>query len=754
MAENGANAKRKSAAELRLEQLQKWREARGRQHRPGREPLTPGIVKLTGTSKANLPPSRGSSVKKSSAVKRKQKENTVQEDSYLERFEQWRSEKKKKQERESASKRPPWRPFSAGKTNLLSQPLTRCCNHDHGAGAGARKKLAMDAGAAAAGGDVQNNAEVQDNQEVPLHDEDMQPHLNDMQDNQELLHVENAENLQPHPVDIQHDQERHIENYEDVRDQAELNNIQHNQEHDDNGDVQSHLNIQDNQEVMPHNDMDNIEELQPHVNNIEENQDNTEQLALLGNQDDLEVIPHLGYLENPQGVLQPLEDNQGNPEPGKGNIEDNSEPLDDSLDNPDINTSVQDGQDDVEVTPVEPEQEDRAQPDHMATDGNVRQDIQHVTLVEQDTELSGPGAGEHLTDNTVALPHHLSAMLDVSETEGQANTAVTPFLNDLDEDLNAENISDSQEDDDDSDIMEAAVAIPKKMSMRQKLDQWLKEKGKTPSRFNSILTFRTPAPGSARRSLRKRRSAAPFWPGLGDAGKDEEDAGKDAVTLQLEAIFQECMAAIDEGYSSVNIAGILDTVYSCIPQCVQHSQYWLCRARLAQLQRDDHRVVSMFEMAVAAHAEPYEDIKDALTAFVLRKEAEQPRETPEDDGIEHVRPSALFKTPKRRSAFARLDQGAAFDSSMKMYSVTPLFRRARGVLRKAAPVPVATVAPIVVTPVRRSARIRRASALHPPELREHDPLVPSLADVSEEEFVLRANRALVRETPMVDGDAD
>ncbi|CAH1272391.1 Hypp4842 [Branchiostoma lanceolatum] len=63
------------------------------------------------------------------------------------------------------------------------------------------------------------------------------------------------------------------------------------------------------------------------------------------------------------------------------------------------------------------------------------------------------------------------------------------------------------------------------------------------------------------------------------------------------------------------------------------------------------------------------------------------------------------------------------------------------------------VASIMVTPVRRSARIRRASALHPPALRDHDPLVPSLADVSEE-FVFRANRALVREPPMADSDAD
>ncbi|XP_066286631.1 cytoskeleton-associated protein 2-like [Branchiostoma lanceolatum] len=619
MAEKGGHENRKSAAELRLEQLQKWREAKGRQHRPGREPLTSGIVKPSSTTKANLPHSRESSVKKTSAVKRKQKENAGQDDSYLEKFEHWRSEKKKKQDRESASKRPPWRPFSASKTNLFSQPLTRCCNHDHGTGA--RKKLAMDAGAA----EVQDNAEVQGNQEL-LHVENnaaVEPHVDNIEDHQELLRVENNQDVQPH-----------------------LNNT---------------ANIQGSQQVMPHNDIENIEELQPPVNKVEINEADDEQLTQLGNikgnQNDPEVIRHLGNQE----VLQPAEDNQSNP--GAGNTEDNAEPLpriediQDNLDVPEINRSVE-----LEV---------------------------------------------------------------------------------------------SQEDDDDSDIMGAAAAVPKNMSMRQKLEQWLKAKGKTPSRFNSLLTFRTPAPGSARRSVRKPRMAAPFWPGLEDAGKEEEDAGKDAVTLQLETIFQECMSAIDEGYPSDNISGILDTVFRSIPQCVQHAQYWLCRARLAQGQGDDHRVVSMFEMAVAAHAEPYEDIKDALTAFVVMKEAEQPQPTPEDDGIDHVRPSALFKTPKRRSTFARLDQGAAFDSSMKMYSVTPhLFRRAHRAIKKTVPVPIAWVAPIVVTPVRRSARIRRASALHPPALQEHDLLVPSLADVSEEEFVLRANRALVREPPMADSDAD
>ncbi|XP_078683841.1 uncharacterized protein LOC144917536 [Branchiostoma floridae x Branchiostoma belcheri] len=662
----GTNSK--SAAELRLEQLQKWREARGRQHRPGREPLTPGIIQH-GT-KANLPPSRTTSTKKSSAVKRKQKENAAQEDSYLERFEQWRSEKKKKQERESASKRPPWRPCSASKTNLLSQPLTRCCNHHHGATTRSRKRLAMDAGAAAGPG-AQDNAKDQDNQE---------------------LHIEN--------------------NQDDIEDL-----------------------IEDNQEVMPlaHNDVDNTAELQPPVNDIEFNQDNLEKLGNDG--DDHDDPDNMKELQPPVNNMENSQDNlEFDPEviPQLGNLENNQEDI-----------------------PVEEEEEDGAQPNHMVTEHDVSQDMEQVTFEEQFTELGSPGAEVDLTDDSTALPPHPDA-LDVPETETAANTAVTPLIHisDGETDVNMENGTDSQEDDDDSGIITAAAAIPKKMSMRQKLEQWLKEKGKTPSRFNSILTFRTPAPGSARRKLRKRRSAAPFWPGLEHAGKEEEHAGKDIVTLELEAIFRECMSAIDEGYPSDNISRILDTVFSSIPQCVQHSQYWLCRAGLAEAQGDDHGVVSMFEMAVTAHAEPYEDIKDALTAFVLRKEAElsQSLQAPEDDGIDHVQPTVLFKTPRRRSAFPRLDQGAAFDSSMKMYSVTPLFRRAHGVLKKAAAVPVAKVAPIVVTPVRRSARIHRASALHPPALREHDPCVSSLADMAEDEFVLRANKALVRESSVVNSD--
>ncbi|XP_066297695.1 uncharacterized protein [Branchiostoma lanceolatum] len=115
--------------------------------------------------------------------------------------------------------------------------------------------------------------------------------------------------------------------------------------------------------------------------------------------------------------------------------------------------------------------------------------------VGQDMGHAGQDMGQ-ATDNIVTFPHRPSAM-DLPETAGPANTAVTHEETDL------ENRSDGREDENDSDMMGAAAAAPKKTSMRQELhveQSRLKEKGKTPSpRFNHILTFRTPSPGSAAR---------------------------------------------------------------------------------------------------------------------------------------------------------------------------------------------------------------------------------------------------------------
>ncbi|XP_066286152.1 uncharacterized protein [Branchiostoma lanceolatum] len=288
--------------------------------------------------------------------------------------------------------------------------------------------------------------------------------------------------------------------------------------------------------------------------------------------------------------------------------------------------------------------------------------------VGQDMGHAGQDMGQ-ATDNIVTFPHRPSAM-DLPETAGPANTAVTHEETDL------ENRSDGREDENDSDMMGAAAAAPKKTSMRQELhveQSRLKEKGKTPSpRFNHILMFRTPSPGSAARRFNSilalrtpspdhvrpsalfntpkrrstfnsqtlRRSRRLAMVARGDAGRPSamdlpETAGpaNTAVTHEETDLENRSDGREDENDSDMMGAAAAAPKKTSMRQELHVEQSRLKEKGKTPSPRFNH-ILTFRTPSPGSAARRFNSI------LALR--------TPSPD---HVRPSALFNTPKRRSTF-------------------------------------------------------------------------------------------------------
>ncbi|XP_032218171.2 cytoskeleton-associated protein 2-like [Nematostella vectensis] len=294
----------------------------------------------------------------------------------------------------------------------------------------------------------------------------------------------------------------------------------------------------------------------------------------------------------------------------------------------------------------------------------------------------------------------------------------------------------------------------KSMSMRERLELWRQEKGKTPKPPKTPSTAKRARPssyvmqgpfsdGSSKKALNKSFQEIPDLDEFETMSCDNVE--KQPISDKLREKLQDCYdRLLKDEHCDESVASELDDLqglYACALLC---AEFWVCRAKIAERQGDDGRVVCFFEQALVFRAEPESLLKNAVTEYMAKKKGHQ-QVIDQDDEIvfslpddekDAPPPNVQTPDPAARPKAPTVDD---VPSSVVKYSVTkatPFKSRLQACERS------------VITPVRRSARLERRSISYPAMLQDHDLVVANLGDLSEDtrkEAVYKPNFAVEAE---------
>ncbi|XP_030647579.1 cytoskeleton-associated protein 2-like [Chanos chanos] len=244
---------------------------------------------------------------------------------------------------------------------------------------------------------------------------------------------------------------------------------------------------------------------------------------------------------------------------------------------------------------------------------------------------------------------------------------------------------------------------------QRKLQEWREAKG--------ISYKRPPMPVRQRR----RKTVAlpvPYW-----ASMEEEDEAHSLVCA-VERSLADCVKLLQEGCPSEQVRDVL----SRVPMAKGFSKYWICQAKLKELD-GDLDVLPLFEEAVRVVREPVDELRSVVFEILKKKEKQgnaqedDNDESQNGDGIQQQQRD-LLSTPKPVRVLIQSSQGG---SSVVKYKVTATPGGFRSQSKEAVRMDGQEVR--FFTPVRRSVRIEKTALHYPTALQEHDLCVSSCCDL-------------------------
>ncbi|KAK3100355.1 hypothetical protein FSP39_018627, partial [Pinctada imbricata] len=278
-------------------------------------------------------------------------------------------------------------------------------------------------------------------------------------------------------------------------------------------------------------------------------------------------------------------------------------------------------------------------------------------------------------------------------------------------------------------------------SMRGRLDDWLKAKGRTPSKFRHLMCFDAHLSAKKRMDPKRKRSLT-----VEELSQQQETMEKEsrAVTNlqdkfdlaqsddlsrirstgsisddlsledQLDSMLEECTTLFDAGCPLQDTLKWLDQIEENMDMAASSAKFYICKARVLQSSGDTDSVLQVFESAVRNNAQPAAELATSLTEIV--KEVIKERE-------QHAR--------KQTTVQRQVDETNIFESSAIKFvvkEVTPFSKRKR---KSSGVVTSPTTSCAVVTPVRRSTR--RSLADLPEVFHDKTPVYNKLEEISSEE---------------------
>ncbi|KAM4676583.1 cytoskeleton-associated protein 2-like [Discoglossus pictus] len=271
---------------------------------------------------------------------------------------------------------------------------------------------------------------------------------------------------------------------------------------------------------------------------------------------------------------------------------------------------------------------------------------------------------------------------------------------------------------------------------KKRLEEWLNSKGKSYKRPPMTLP-----PKSAKRKKPKSLNCS-LWEGL----EDEDELL--SLSKKINKALSECLELIEQGVPSESVHAVLTT----IPEAQKFAKFWVCKARLLE-KEGIFDVIDLYEQAVKLGVTPIEELREvifdvmkntgkktkAVTFGPLPKE-DTSQESQQGDHNEAESPTRPPRKNSNDVVMPNLDPTCQGQGSTLKFQVGCLSSKkseASGQDWK------------VLTPVRRSLRIKRSITCYPEILREHDTVVASLGELLDmadtDCFVYWKNEALPEE---------
>ncbi|XP_047449140.1 cytoskeleton-associated protein 2-like [Mugil cephalus] len=246
----------------------------------------------------------------------------------------------------------------------------------------------------------------------------------------------------------------------------------------------------------------------------------------------------------------------------------------------------------------------------------------------------------------------------------------------------------------------------------RKLQEWRAAKG---------ISYKRP-PMPVKPPVQRTASVPqPFWTSM----KEEDEAH--SLICAVDRSLADCIKLLGEGCPSEQVRGVLSRLP---PVSQKFAKYWICRARLME-KEGDLDVLPMFEEAVRVVLEPVDELRTVVFDILKKKgnvQASEDNETEDGHSPGAEDPSDQMTTPKPSRALIWAERG---DSSVVKYRITAT--PGGHPSQKKEPGRVNGQEVRFFTPVRRSARIERASLRYPAALQDHDLCVTSYSDLISEE---------------------
>lgn len=306
---------------------------------------------------------------------------------------------------------------------------------------------------------------------------------------------------------------------------------------------------------------------------------------------------------------------------------------------------------------------------------------------------------------------------------------------------------------------------------RARLSEWRASKGRVLRRPpTSVVT----QPEPERQNETPVRS---FWTTM--AEEDEQRLFTDKVNRT----FSECLNLINKGCSKEEIMTTLNDLIKNIPDAKKLVKYWICLIRIESITSPIENIISIYEKAILAGAQPIEEMRQTIVDIITMKNQERSnygvniedadrteeqiqKINTEDTGVnleprkpevenKHNRnvvfqdcekqqddrtkdPADSFKTPdteNRSSCLIKYNISTtpylqSIKKKMQLDETNSAFKELK-----------------FLTPVRRSRRLQEKTSKLPDMLKDHYPCVSSLEQLSElggesDAFVCRPNVAL------------
>ncbi|XP_014403776.1 PREDICTED: cytoskeleton-associated protein 2 [Myotis brandtii] len=307
---------------------------------------------------------------------------------------------------------------------------------------------------------------------------------------------------------------------------------------------------------------------------------------------------------------------------------------------------------------------------------------------------------------------------------------------------------------------------------KARLSEWRASKGKILKRPPSSVITQPEPEGQ------NEKPVGSFWTTM--AEEDEQRL----FTEKVNKTFSECLNLINEGCPKEEVLNTLNDLIKNIPDAKKLVKYWICLARVEPLTSSIENIISIFEQAILAGAQPIEEMRHAIADILTMKSQEKVKfgenleeacatkekiqeVNIEDIGVnresgkpemENKHRNVVFQDCKKEQVHKTKDPTNDVKTPNKEtregclikynVSTTPYLQSVKKKMQFDE-INSAFKELKFLTPVRRSQRLQDKTSKLPDMLKDHYPCVSSLEQLTElgdetDAFICRPNAALCR----------